>query len=116
MTAKFIIFRDKAKKIRFRLKAPNNEIIAVGEAYESKESCLKGILSVQKNAPIAEVEDLTLGRARHAAEVDEAAPRTSAPQKMAAGIAGAGVDFRADVVAAGFMRCNCVSCSSRIKP
>jgi len=60
MAAKFVVFFDKAKKFRFRLLAPNNEIIAVGEAYESKAACLNGIKSIQKNAPIAVIKDETL--------------------------------------------------------
>lgn len=57
MAAKFVIFKDKANKTRFRLVAPNGEIIAVGEAYESKAMCVKGIKSIQKNAPIAVIVD-----------------------------------------------------------
>ena len=60
MAAKFVVYHDKAKKFRFRLIAPNGEIIAVGEAYESKASCLNGIKSIQKNAPIAVLVDDTL--------------------------------------------------------
>ena len=60
MSGKFVVYYDRAKKFRFRLLASNGEIIAVGEAYESKASCLKGIKSIQKNAPIASVEDTTL--------------------------------------------------------
>lgn len=44
---------------RFRLKAGNGEIIATGEAYESKATAEKGIASVQKNAADAKVVDLT---------------------------------------------------------
>ena len=60
MAAKFVIYHDKSKKFRFRLVAPNGEIIAVGEAYESKASCLNGIKSIQKNAPVAPIEDETV--------------------------------------------------------
>ena len=56
---KFEIYKDAAGKFRFRLKAPNGEIIATGEAYESKDGCKNGIESVKKNAPIAEIGDLT---------------------------------------------------------
>ena len=59
MASKFVVYHDKAKKFRFRLVAPNGEIIAVGEAYESKAACLNGIKSIQKNAPIAPVVDET---------------------------------------------------------
>ncbi len=51
--AKFEWFKDKAGKFRFRLKAPNGEIIATSEAYESKDGCMKGIESIKKNAPTA---------------------------------------------------------------
>ncbi len=39
--ARFQIYRDIADKNRFRLRAPNNKIVAVGEAYETKDGCLK---------------------------------------------------------------------------
>ena len=55
---KFEIYKDAAGKFRFRLKAPNGEVIAVGEAYESKDGCKNGIESVQKNAPIAEIVEV----------------------------------------------------------
>lgn len=47
---KFEIFKDKAGEFRFRLKAPNGEIIAASEGYTTKNSCLGGIDSVRKNA------------------------------------------------------------------
>lgn len=59
MPAKFEIYKDASKQYRFRLRAANNEIIAVSEAYSSKAGCKNGIESVKKNAPIAEIEDLT---------------------------------------------------------
>ena len=37
-------------KFRFRLKAGDGEVIATGEAYESKASAKNGIASVQTNA------------------------------------------------------------------
>ncbi len=52
---KFEWFKDKSGKFRFRLVAPNGEIIAVSEAYSSKDACLNGIESVKKNAPIAKI-------------------------------------------------------------
>jgi uncharacterized protein YegP (UPF0339 family) len=55
----FEIYRDEAGKFRFRLRAPNREIIAVGEAYESKAGCKNGIESVKENAPKAVIKDLT---------------------------------------------------------
>ena len=52
---KFEIYADKAGKFRFRLKAKNGQIVAVGEAYESKKAVLAGVASVKKNAPGAKV-------------------------------------------------------------
>lgn len=59
MAGKFEYYVDKAGKYRFRLKAGNGEIIAVGEAYESKQGCLNGIDSVRRNAPDAELVEVT---------------------------------------------------------
>ena len=52
---KFEVYADKAGKFRFRLKAKNGQIIAVGEAYETKKAVLAGVASVKKNAPGAKV-------------------------------------------------------------
>ena len=83
MAAKFVVYHDKAKKFRFRLVAPNGEIIAVGEAYESKASCLNGIKSIQKNAPIAVLVDDTIKKEAPAKPaVKKAAPKKkTAPKK-----------------------------------
>jgi len=59
MAGKFELYTDAAGKFRFRLKAGNGQIIAVGEAYESKASALNGIESVKKNATDAAVVDQT---------------------------------------------------------
>ena len=48
-------YNDAKGKFRFRLKAANGEIIAVSEAYSSKDACVNGIESVKKNAAIAKV-------------------------------------------------------------
>lgn len=56
---KFEVYADKAGKTRFRLKSTNGQIIAVGEAYESKSGCMNGIESIRKNAPEAEIVDKT---------------------------------------------------------
>jgi uncharacterized protein YegP (UPF0339 family) len=53
------IFKDAAGKFRFRLKAPNGEIIAASEAYENRAGCENGIASVTRNAAIANIRDLT---------------------------------------------------------
>ena len=57
---KFEIYKDAAGKFRWRLKAPNGEIIAASEAYESKDGCKNGISSVKTNAPKAEIADMTV--------------------------------------------------------
>ena len=58
MAGKFEIYKDKAGEFRFRLKAGNGEIIAVGEGYSSKDACKNGIESIKKNAPDAEVVEV----------------------------------------------------------
>ncbi len=47
---KFEVYVDKAGEFRFRLKARNGEIIATGEGYKVKKSCLNGIESISNNA------------------------------------------------------------------
>ena len=55
---KFEVWVDKAGEYRFRLKAPNGEIIATGEGYSSKAACMNGIESVKKNAPKAKIVEV----------------------------------------------------------
>ena len=55
---KFVV-RTTKTGIKFDLKATNGEVIATSEVYASKDSCLNGVASVQKNAPVANVEDQT---------------------------------------------------------
>ena len=52
---KYEVYLDKAGEYRFRLKARNGEIIATGEGYKKKTSCLNGIDSIKRNAPEAEI-------------------------------------------------------------
>ena len=52
---KFEVYADKRGEFRFRLKATNGQIIAVGEGYKAKASCLNGIASIRKNAPEAAI-------------------------------------------------------------
>ena len=49
-TGSFEIYMDAKGKYRFRMKAANGQTIAVSQAYKKKESCVKGIESVKKNA------------------------------------------------------------------
>ena len=57
--AHFEVFKDASGQFRFRLRAPNGEPIASSESYKTKESCMDGIKSVQKNAPNAIIKDMT---------------------------------------------------------
>ena len=54
---KFEVYKDKAGEFRFRLKARNGENIGKSEGYKRKDSCMKGIASVGKNAPDAKIEE-----------------------------------------------------------
>ena len=58
LDGKFEVYKDKAGEYRFKLKAPNGEVIAVSEGYSSKKSCMNGIESVMKNAPKAKIVEL----------------------------------------------------------
>ena len=61
MPAQFEIYKDTAnpREFRFRLRAENNKIVAVSEAYTTKDACKQGIASVRENAPKAVLQDLT---------------------------------------------------------
>jgi uncharacterized protein YegP (UPF0339 family) len=54
----FEIYKDMAGKFRWRFKAPNGEILAVGEAYETKKSCINSIRALERNFAGANVIDL----------------------------------------------------------
>ena len=56
----FEIHSDSAGKFRFHLKAANGEIIAVSQAYLSRDSAQNGIASIKKNAPMAKIIDQTI--------------------------------------------------------
>ena len=56
---KFVV-RKTATGTKFDLKAGNGEVIATSEVYSSEDACRNGIASVQKNAPVANVEDQTV--------------------------------------------------------
>lgn len=56
---KFVIKETKTG-VKFDLKASNGEVIATSEVYSSEDACKKGIASVQKNAPVAAVENQTV--------------------------------------------------------
>ncbi|MEG1398075.1 MAG: DUF1508 domain-containing protein [Raoultibacter sp.] len=52
---KYELYLDAASAFRFRLTAANGKNIMGSQGYASKESCKKGIESVQANAAAAEV-------------------------------------------------------------
>ena len=56
---KFLI-RKIDNGIKFDLKAANGAVIATSQVYKSEVFCQKGIASVQKNAPVAAVENQTV--------------------------------------------------------
>lgn len=57
---KFAVKETNNGGVKFNLKAGNGEVIATSQVYKSLASCKKGIASVQKNAPIAAIEDQTV--------------------------------------------------------
>ena len=57
VAAKFEISKDHAGKFRFHLKAPNGEIIAASQGYETNASAEKGIEAIKTHAASATVED-----------------------------------------------------------
>jgi uncharacterized protein YegP (UPF0339 family) len=59
VAAKFVIKQGSTGKYRFNLVAPNGQVIATSETYESKDGALNGIDSVKRNASGAKVDDET---------------------------------------------------------
>jgi uncharacterized protein YegP (UPF0339 family) len=60
MSGKFVLKKGESGKFHFNLIAGNGQVIATSQSYESKESALHGIKSVQTNAPNAAVVDETV--------------------------------------------------------
>ena len=81
MSAKFTVFKDKAGKFRFNLKAANGEIIAASESYPDKKSALKGIASVQKSSAVAVIVDITDEASKKPAKKPAAKPAKKAAAK-----------------------------------
>jgi len=59
MTGKFELYVDRSGGFRFRLKSGSGEILVVSEPFPSKDAALRGIASVQKNAPGAAITELS---------------------------------------------------------
>ncbi len=55
-----LVVREVPSGIKFDLKDTNGEVIATSGVYKSKGTCLSGVKSVAKNAPVANVEDQTV--------------------------------------------------------
>ena len=58
MAGMFEVYEDKAGTFRFRLKAGNGEVVAQGEAYESRDGAHRGCEAVQRTADCASIKDL----------------------------------------------------------
>ena len=56
----YFVFKKTNTGVKFDLVASNHEIIATSEVYKTESSCKKGIASVRRNAPIANLEDKTV--------------------------------------------------------
>ena len=56
----YFVFKNTNTGVKFDLVAGNHEIIATSEVYKTESSCKKGIASVRRNAPIANLEDKTV--------------------------------------------------------
>jgi uncharacterized protein YegP (UPF0339 family) len=59
MAAKFEVYQDRGGKYRFRLKASNGQVVASGEAYETRAAARKGCESAQNaaaGAPVIETD------------------------------------------------------------
>ena len=76
---KFEVYKDNKGEYRFRLKATNGQIIATGEGYVAKASCLNGVESVRRNAPEAPVAEAELGAHLHYALMRDGAHQDPAP-------------------------------------
>jgi uncharacterized protein YegP (UPF0339 family) len=59
MAARYQLYKDVAGKFRFRLRAANNRIVVVSQAYEQHEGALNGVESIQNNCTVG-IEDLTV--------------------------------------------------------
>lgn len=59
MAGKFEVYKDKTGKFRWRLKSSNGQVVASGEAYETKTAAINGTESVKRAADGATVDDQT---------------------------------------------------------
>lgn len=57
MAGKFEVYEDRGGKYRFRLKANNGQVVATGEAYETRAAAKKGCEAVQNAASGASITE-----------------------------------------------------------
>lgn len=56
---KFEVFQDDKQEFRFRMKAPNGEIILASEGYKTLSSVYDTLNVIMRNARRADIECLT---------------------------------------------------------
>jgi uncharacterized protein YegP (UPF0339 family) len=83
MPAKFVVKKGPTGKFRFNLLSPNGQVVATSQAYESKAACMAGLRSVQKNASVAVIDDLTAARPAKATSAKAGAGRVGAKKPPA---------------------------------
>ena len=64
MAGKFELYKDRAGKHRFRLKASNGEIILASQGYASRAGAQKGIDSVRRNSSSVKNFQVSVNRAK----------------------------------------------------
>ena len=55
----FVVSQTKTGKSRFNLKASNGQVVAVSQSYADESGCQNGIDCVKRDAPGADVVDLS---------------------------------------------------------
>lgn len=64
MDKRFMTKMSKDDKYHFNLKASNGQVIATSETYNTEASMKNGMASVKRNAPDAELVDMTAKQSR----------------------------------------------------
>lgn len=60
MTGMLELYEDEAGKFRFRLLTDDGEVVAIGQAHESRSKALEGTDTVCKKAVVAAVDCLNV--------------------------------------------------------
>jgi uncharacterized protein YegP (UPF0339 family) len=84
MAGKFVITKNQKGQYHFNLMAQNGKVIASSEMYPDKQSAMKGIASIVKNAPTAKLVDETGEQEPVKKAVKAKAPAAKAAKKEAA--------------------------------